>query len=99
KSLTARHALYRTLGIAIEPFCDRSIRSVDAYTQPAECPAIVSDRDEKAGRQTVRGGDFAPDQRNLATETHGAHAQAIGFVHDRSLKLGKLRVGIDVVER
>ena len=82
KARTLGHFFDRARGIAIEPVGDRAAGSVEPDAEAAEGPAIVGDRDEEAGGQTVGGADLAADQRHFAAEAHGADAEAVGFVHD-----------------
>ncbi len=74
-------------------------RGVQQHAQPAERPAVISDRDKETRRQAIGGGDLAANQGDEAAKAHGADPQLVGLLHDFLLELRQHGIGIHVVER
>ena len=85
--------------VAIEPVLDGAGLRIENHAQTPERPAVVGDRDEEAGRQTVGGCDLAANQARLAAEAHGADAELVGLCHDLVFELRQDRVRIGVFQR
>src|SRR5918996_5731162 len=97
ESLLIDHRDQRIGRIAIEPLFDRSITGVEAYAQAAERPAVVRDRNKKAGWQSVEHADLAADQTDVAAKPHRADAKRVDRAHDGRLEFGETGVGIHIV--
>src|SRR5215831_17817231 len=85
--------------IAIQPARNRAGRPIQDHAETTEGPAVIRDRDEETGGQTIQRANLATDQRDFAAESHRSDVEGIHRRHDRRLELAQPAVGIHIVER
>src|SRR5262245_29856435 len=97
KAATATHR-HRRFVVPIQPTLDATSRGVQHNAKPSEGPAVVSNRNNEAGRQSVQHPHFSPTDRYSPAKSHCSDSQSIGCCHNVGFQLSQLRVRIDVVE-
>src|SRR5262245_13624658 len=97
KAATATHR-HRRFVVPIQPTLDATSRGVQHNAKPSEGPAVVSNRNKEAGRQSVQHANFATNERYSPAKSHSSDSERIACWNNVAFRLSQLTPRIDVAE-